>query len=176
MHKSASIFITAVITHPRKAVLLLFYFFSHGNTNNNMMCPCFLLLCPSLTSHKLDIGNTTRNPEPSSLSLSSHSFFQELFLHLSPCFLQWFCNHTSCVHMMNPTHAEFTTSNLNPCEDLKVRLRHHSLMQDYQELHMVPTPFFFLSWVNKLSFSLWVWSILSLDLRMSKGLAQNMLF
>ncbi|CAF1698587.1 unnamed protein product [Brassica oleracea var. botrytis] len=38
--------------------------------------------------------------------------------------------------MMNPTHAEFTTSNLNPCEDLKVRLRHHSLMQDYQELHM----------------------------------------
>ncbi|WZY81117.1 hypothetical protein YC2023_027501 [Brassica napus] len=37
---------------------------------------------------------------------------------------------------MNPTHAEFTTSNLYPCEDLKVRLRHHSLMQDYQELHM----------------------------------------
>ncbi|KAL1217528.1 hypothetical protein V5N11_004697 [Cardamine amara subsp. amara] len=34
--------------------------------------------------------------------------------------------------MMNPTHGDFT----NPFEDPKVRLRHHSLMQDYQELHM----------------------------------------
>ncbi|CAH2069584.1 unnamed protein product, partial [Thlaspi arvense] len=34
-----------------------------------MMCPSFLLLCPSLTSPQIDIRLTTRNPEPSSFSL-----------------------------------------------------------------------------------------------------------
>ncbi|CAA7046359.1 unnamed protein product [Microthlaspi erraticum] len=37
---------------------------------------------------------------------------------------------------MNRTHRDFTPSNPNPFEDPKVRLRHHSLKQDYQELHM----------------------------------------
>ncbi|CAF1892483.1 hypothetical protein Bca4012_048668 [Brassica carinata] len=35
--------------------------------------------------------------------------------------------------MMNPAHGNF---NCNPVEDPKVRFRHHSLLQDYQELHM----------------------------------------
>lgn len=44
---------------------------------------------------------------------------------------------------MNKTHCDFTPLNPYPFEDPKVRFRHHSLMQDYQELHMVlPTLFF----------------------------------
>ncbi|KFK27328.1 hypothetical protein AALP_AA8G368900 [Arabis alpina] len=39
--------------------------------------------------------------------------------------------------MMNQSQdGGFTPLNPNPFEDPKVRLRHHSLMQDYQELHM----------------------------------------
>ncbi|KAJ4907824.1 Uncharacterized protein Rs2_11482 [Raphanus sativus] len=37
---------------------------------------------------------------------------------------------------MNPTHNEFIPTNPSPIEDPKVRLRHHALMHDYQELHM----------------------------------------
>uniref|UniRef100_A0A1J3HPV5 Uncharacterized protein n=1 Tax=Noccaea caerulescens TaxID=107243 RepID=A0A1J3HPV5_NOCCA len=37
---------------------------------------------------------------------------------------------------MNRTHGDFYPSNPNPFEDPKVRLRHHSLKQDYQELYM----------------------------------------
>ncbi|KAL9283816.1 hypothetical protein AtNW77_Chr5g0143841 [Arabidopsis thaliana] len=38
---------------------------------------------------------------------------------------------------MNPTHGDFTPLNSNHFEDPKVRFRHHSLMQDYGELHMI---------------------------------------
>ncbi|VVB16377.1 unnamed protein product [Arabis nemorensis] len=38
---------------------------------------------------------------------------------------------------MNNSHeGDFSPLNPNPFEDPKVRFRHHSLMQDYQELHM----------------------------------------
>ncbi|CAG7892323.1 unnamed protein product [Brassica rapa] len=37
---------------------------------------------------------------------------------------------------MKRAHGDFTPSNSNPFEDPKIRFRHHSLFQDYQELHM----------------------------------------
>ena len=124
------------------------------------MCPSFLLLCPSLTSPLClisDIQHHQTQNLPLSISLLIPSF-KGLSSFIS--FLLWFCNYTSCVHLMNRTPP-----NPNPFEDPKVRLRHHSLMQDYQELHMVRTLFFF-PLEFKSSFSLWVWSILSLDLKM----------